>query len=751
MRREKLVERQASQRSEPIAWRARDAKTQARDREARDEAVDLIKVSNQDVSQTRNELLFFLAALLFVSITTLSITDRDLLYGSRVQLPIFGLAMSFDAFLLGAPILLIAIHYPLLLRLSRVRAKLLTLNSRIEEASDADGLIARTSSNFLIHWLIKPAGSRLYRFLSSFIYVTAACLAPVLTLMLITVRTLPLHSAGLTGLQVFILSADIGLLALFHWGARRQIAVAFGAGLGVWVFASLVLCLPDGLFDRVGRRIWPSSVPFGIADSKRVAFLPTAFLLENGIDNATGRPILFFSRNLIVADDLGWQGATTSSSKSQVGDTTAGRGANFRGRDLRYAILDRSNFRGADFSLANLTGASLIEANLSNARFGCAAEDVDVFDQLWNLTAKRAKVGRWLLDNANCTVFDGARLDRADMRSSKFEQGQFRKPRLTGVSLVGTILDEADLSAVDLSLASLVGASLVSANMRGAVLIGADLTGATLLGANLAQAELRLAALGSSRLDGANLYEARLIGADLSGASLFGTNMNAAALNAATFKGAFLWGSQAPTVEKLAWADLSETDLSPPSPWQIAFIKNKSLEARQLQQLVDLVERSKEDFGSNKYWQRVKDAIASGRDDVAYRRAVIAIISDDACTHPEVLSAVELWSRPNYGSYDLYTYEPRTVPPAPSDPLLSSIKDDHFSDFGSVYGGEYSPDTVVPLPQWYDVDSLVARIDGNDCPSAKLLDDRLIADLRAHALPRRIGPLPKAKTPQAKD
>ena len=178
------------------AWRVREAQAKARDKEAREEAGDLIKVANQDVSQTRNELLFFLATLLFIAITVLSITDRDLLYGSRVQLPILRLSMSFDAFLLGAPFLLIAIHYPLLLRLSRLRAKLATLNSQIEVVREADTVVARTSSNFLVHWLVRSTGDRLVRSLSLSIYITAVCIAPVVTLLLVTVRTLPLHRDG---------------------------------------------------------------------------------------------------------------------------------------------------------------------------------------------------------------------------------------------------------------------------------------------------------------------------------------------------------------------------------------------------------------------------------------------------------------------------------------------------------------------------------------------------------------------------
>jgi hypothetical protein len=48
-------------------------------------------------------LAFLLGTILFVSVTVLSISDRDLLFGSLVQLPLLGLNIGFDAFLLGSP------------------------------------------------------------------------------------------------------------------------------------------------------------------------------------------------------------------------------------------------------------------------------------------------------------------------------------------------------------------------------------------------------------------------------------------------------------------------------------------------------------------------------------------------------------------------------------------------------------------------------------------------------------------------
>src|SRR5437868_1868635 len=74
--------------------------TREHNKDAISSVTSVITSTNADLSQSRSELAFFLASILFVLVTTLSISDRDLLFGSRVQLPLLGLTMSFDAFLL---------------------------------------------------------------------------------------------------------------------------------------------------------------------------------------------------------------------------------------------------------------------------------------------------------------------------------------------------------------------------------------------------------------------------------------------------------------------------------------------------------------------------------------------------------------------------------------------------------------------------------------------------------------------------
>jgi uncharacterized protein YjbI with pentapeptide repeats len=728
---------------------AKDAKGEAK--EARDDASDLIRITNQDLCQARTELSFFLAAVLFVAIATLSITDRDLLFGSRVLLPVLGVSMSFDAFLLGSPILLLVGHYALLLKFSWLRTKCIAINELIEGADGARTLALKTTSNFMAQWLIASTGNTFYQRLSSAIYFTSIFLAPLLTLLLLTIRTLPLHRPWLTFIQILALSLDVALLTLFHWNGRRQRLWAAAVGSGTWLIVSLTLCIPDGLFDVVGRFIWEARVPFGWADSSRTAFAPTAFLLENGLDNATGRPILFFSRNLIVTDDQGWRGSANATQQTSSTPTQDHQqsGPNFRGRDLRYATLDRSNLRGGDFRLADLTGASLDDADLRGAIFGCAAANIDPLVSLWASTVYRNAQGYWMDSESNCTVMNDIKLSRADFRESKFEYGQLRKPSLAGARLSGVNFDDVDLSNMDLSLASLNWASMVGANLSGAILIGANLAGADLTGANLRDAELRLTALTFAKFDGAHLVGAKLVVADLTNASFIGAELGEAVFYGAHFDSTAVWGATPPAKEFLAWTDLTGALVDKPEPVHINNMRaslargseiTRNFTSVRLNPVLEMIDADPELIARNEAWTSLRQMLRRKQDDSSFRNAVSQVINENACQVSQFTRSVELWARPNYNYSDYPLKKTPEPPPAPPDPNLNVGPKVTFATPGLE--SEYYPVAVAPLPEWFDLGPLIARLERGDCPASKEVAPRLLASLKWSREFRR-PPLPR--------
>ena len=80
-------------------------------------------------------------------------------------------------------------------------------------------------------------------------------------------------------------------------------------------------------------------------------------------NEVTGRPSSWFSNRLVLTD----QGLVDADQleKKEVSHS-------FRGRDLNYAVLSRTDLRKADFTGAKMKNVELMYAQLQGARFGCA-------------------------------------------------------------------------------------------------------------------------------------------------------------------------------------------------------------------------------------------------------------------------------------------------------------------------------------------------------------------------------------------
>jgi uncharacterized protein YjbI with pentapeptide repeats len=276
----------------------------------------------------------------------------------------------------------------------------------------------------------------------------------------------------------------------------------------------------------------------------RYAFYLTAYLFERGVNATTGKPDswLGWSRNLIVTDE-----------KRETPRT-------LRGRDLRYATLDRSNLKGVDLFDAQLQSVRFVETNLNAADLRAARlQDADL---------SRADLEGADLRSAE---LQGANLSGASLQNAKLSSADLRRANLSGASLQGADLSsailrdatliKASLQDANLSRASLLGASLTWADLQGANiheagLQGADLFKSNLRGANLSEAALQAANFNMADLQGADLSQAHLQGAilanstlrgvDLSGASLQGANLSGASLQGANLSWASIWKSIPP-------------------------------------------------------------------------------------------------------------------------------------------------------------------------------------------------------------
>ena len=233
-----------------------------------------------------------------------------------------------------------------------------------------------------------------------------------------------------------------------------------------------------------------------------------------------------------------------------------GTSLSLRGRDLRFARLDRTDLHQADLTGSNLDGASLVGADLRAVSMSC--EDLKA---LLLTDGRRA---------AKCTSARGANLAKArlagarmlgiDLRDARLEEAQLEGAQLSHAIISGATFASARLDGADLSGAWLQGANFILASLQGADFSGArlqmaDFAGASLQGANLSLAGLQLAGLRDAELDGANLQMARLAGADLSGAKLQGVDM----------RGAVVWRTTLPGGDIAPLADMAQIVMQQPA------------------------------------------------------------------------------------------------------------------------------------------------------------------------------------------
>src|SRR5262245_34600047 len=493
--------------------------------------------------------LIFLGVMAYLFITVGAVTHRDLLLDSGVALPILQVKIDLARFFLAAPAIFALLHLGLVAQFALIARKALEFNAavRLLESTDqrTHPLRLELDSAFFVQAIAGPERSRLLSgFLNAIGWLTLVVL-PLLLLLYMQVAFLPFHDAGITTVQRGIVLADLALLLLVGVFLLRAETNFLGAllRLGFNNPGSLVF----GLAVVAGAgfaSIFLATIPRGAAADDRASALLSA-------DGA-----LFFGmfpRNLNVADaDLA------------AGKQPGGRPVSLRGRDLRFARLDRVDVRPAGLTGASLDGASLTGADLRGIHLRCA--DAAVLQQPEDRPKARCA-------SARGADFSGARLTEAslvgaDLRGAKFEDAALEGADLSLGLVTGASFERARLQRASLSGLALNGVSFVLANLQGADLAGAklqaaDFSGAVLQGANLSLAHLAGAALREADLEGADLQSAKLYGADLRGAKL----------QAADLAGAMVWRAAPPAADAAALADLANIVMKQPGKDDLEALK----------------------------------------------------------------------------------------------------------------------------------------------------------------------------------
>lgn len=533
-------------------------------------AEDLLVAVNDASAQARNMWLAFLGVIAYLIITIAGTTHKSLLLNTPVKLPFLNVDIPLFSFFMYGPLVVLLFHLSLLLQHAMLAFKLFRFTETLDDdgwhRTGTDPRRGKLHSYVAAQLIAGPTRGAPMGFLMRLMTWFSLVALPVITLLFFQIAFLPFHDVVATYWhRVAVLLDCLIIFALWPYmrpatkaEARKKSKtepgsigwpwritfIGFGLGgagtIGLLLFSWFVATIPDSCLykgktsstsilclDKMMSRFEPWTVEIQSGNTKRNVFWLTALLFEGAPDPVTGRPSSIWSRNIVLTDaDL------VPEQKFNIGEVSL----SLRGRDLRYAVLDRSDLHRVDFTGVDLSGASLKETRLEEAKF-CLP--LRVFPR------KCSEFSGANLKEANLQGVDfwGAKLDGAQLAFVRLQGADFRNAQLEGANLSFAQLQGADLSLANLKGAKLSYAKLERANLSEAEMQEAELSSAHMQGAKFHKAQLEGANLSSANLQAAEFSEALLKGANLSEAKLEGANLKEADLRAANFEDASLKGT----------------------------------------------------------------------------------------------------------------------------------------------------------------------------------------------------------------
>ena len=526
----------------------------------------LLEAVNNSSDSAHTAWLIFLGIMAYLMIAVAGVTHKDMLLETPVTLPIMQVSIQQALFFDFAPIILVLFHFGVISQLVLLAKKTLEFDYAVRALELTDRrthpLRLELHNFFFVQAIAGPHRSAVVStFLHAMAWLTLVAL-PIVILLFFQITYLPYHDVSTTWLHRICVLADIALLILIGIFLVRSESSFFAAFwrtsvsnpfsflatvvlmIAVIFFSMLVATIPDEPLDQAAGSLIRTGPPLEAGRERRAA---TGYAVPFVRSRADGAFLGRFYRHLVVSD------ADLVHDKDAAQDEVS---ISLRGRDLRFAVLDRTDLHRADLTGANLEGASFVGADLADARIQCA----DVTRLI--LSEDRAKAQCVDARGAN---FSRANLSRARMAGIDLRGARLEEANLEGAELPHAIATGANFSSAKLDKADLTGGvQLQGANMLIASLQGAELAGAQMQGADLSSASVQGAVLSIANLAGATLRDADLEGADLQYAVLWRADMSGAKIRAADLRGAQVWMTSPPSRDALALADLTGILIKPP-------------------------------------------------------------------------------------------------------------------------------------------------------------------------------------------
>jgi uncharacterized protein YjbI with pentapeptide repeats len=495
---------------------------------------------------TRSIYLLYLGFLAYCALTVVSTSDRQLILNEGASLPVIGVEVPFNIFIVAAPLLAIFIFCYLQLYLQSLKRLRVDLR---ENYAPIDG-------KRLYPWMINIAENPKQEVIGKLqrwaVQISLWWLLPAV-LTLITYWFLKKHVPFWSYVMGLVPGIGAAIVLYFwsqyqvrgHWLWGKKARILMVGTVALFELYIMLFAIPrslDGRRTLGGGFFLDLSYEILVTERKseydvpwlelRGVHLEGAFLHGSVLRNADLRFAHLERSDLSEAQMqgtfLGGTKLTGSSLEDAKLDSTRAWNTDLRNANLTGAQLSNAYLRGAKLDSADLSKADLQNTDLRNAQFGGAnfsetnLQNVDLRNtrldvaDFWEPNLQSADlrdanlkhVGLWD-SNLQGADLRNAKLDSASLRGSNLKNADLRKNRLVNVDLWETNLINAKLPA-RLDSVDLTQATLDSADLQGLNLKDAKLTQVRLRGANLSQAQLQ----------GANLWGTRLNGANLSGAQL---------------------------------------------------------------------------------------------------------------------------------------------------------------------------------------------------------------------------------------
>ncbi|TAD90027.1 MAG: pentapeptide repeat-containing protein [Alphaproteobacteria bacterium] len=334
----------------------------------------LCDAANDAAKREVAQWFLFLLVMLVLFTLVGGTSHRMLFLEEPIKVPVLEVNLPLLGFYWVAPAVFLLMHFYVLAQVRELARKVTAYLTAAER--DANG----NTAAFLAHRHrldIFPvvgmlANQRLGQpgIAMAAMVLSTLAIMPLLLLVFIQVQFLPYHDVATTWWHRTAIALDLGLL-WWLWprsqsGARwrRWTLRAVGGVMTGFVvaFAFTLALIPEEFLETQADKTMP------------VAAITREFLFNGPLDEVSRQRTSIFTRSLVLPDE-NFLTAEEQKKLSELGDKapeTGFRTRVLRGRNLRYAILDRADLRYADLTGANLSDAAMINVKLTRARLDSA-------------------------------------------------------------------------------------------------------------------------------------------------------------------------------------------------------------------------------------------------------------------------------------------------------------------------------------------------------------------------------------------